>query len=170
MSFLFMFFSWVLPASIYSLQFNDVDNKAQSMSQYQGKKILLVNIATGSTKATQLAGLQQLQQQYGDKVAIIVFPSNSFGHESRSNAEIRQFCQSTYGVTFRIAEKNNVAGVGIQPVYNWLANSSENGVANAVVGGDFQKFLIGKDGGLIGMYASSLPPMDNAIVSAITGD
>lgn len=161
---------FLVTTSIYTLQFQDTDGNTVSMSQYQNKKILLVNIATNGTRVNQLAGLQQLHQQYGDSVVIIAFPSNSFGHEPRTNTEIKQFCQSNYGVTFKIAAKNPVAGTGIQSIYFWLAHTSENGVMNGTVGGDFQKFLIDKNGSLIGVFAPSVTPTDSLIVDALTGN
>ena len=168
-TFLICFLSFFL-ASIYGFQVNDVDGNTINIADYQGKKILLVNIATGSQRVNQLAGLQQLQQQYGDSLVVIAFPSNSFGHESRTNSEIGQFCRNNYGVTFRIAEKKDVTGSGIQPVYNWFAQASENGVMNGIVGSDFQKFLIGKNGALIGVFSPSVNPLDSLITNAITGN
>ncbi|HWR33556.1 MAG TPA: hypothetical protein VN451_08525 [Chitinophagaceae bacterium] len=161
---------FLVNTSIYTLQFQDTDGNTIPMSNYQNKKILLVNIATNGTRVSQLAGLQQLHQTYGDSVAIIAFPSNSFGHEPRTNAEIKQFCQNNYGVTFKIAAKNSVAGTGIQSIYNWLAHASENGVMDGIVGGDFQKFLIDKTGSLIGVFAPSVAPMDSLVVNALTGN
>lgn len=152
----------------YTLQITDVDGNSVNMSSYQNKKILLVNIGTGSPRVSQLAGLQQLQQTYGDSLVIIAFPSNSFANETRTNAEIKQFCQNNYNVTFKIAAKNPVSGTGIQPIYNWLALVSENGVMNGAVGRDFQKFLIGKDGSLMGVFAPSVDPMDAQLINAIT--
>jgi glutathione peroxidase len=155
-------------SSIYSLQFTDLDGVVTNMSSYQGKKILLVNIATGSPRVSQLAGLQQLHETYGDSVVIIAFPSNSFGNETRTNAEIKQFCQGNYGVTFKITAKNPVAGAGIQSIYNWLANVGENGMMDGTVGGNFQKFLINKEGLLIGVFAPSVMPTDPEIINALT--
>jgi glutathione peroxidase len=170
MQFLFLLFSWLLPTSIYTLQFQNIDGVSQSMSQYQNKKILLVNIATGSPKVNQLADLQQLQLQYGDSVVVIAFPTNSFGKETRSNAEIKQFCQQTYGVTFLLASKNPIAGPDIQPIYNWLTNANENGELGDPVRGDFQKFLINKEGALIGFFSGSTRPLDQSLINAITGN
>src|SRR5689334_4918083 len=96
--------------SIYSVHFNNIDGNDQSFSSYEGKKILIVNIATGSQRVNQLAGLQQLHNQYHDSLVIVAFPSNSFGHESRSNSEIKSFCQSNYSVAFTLAEKGSVTG------------------------------------------------------------
>ncbi|MCX6319482.1 MAG: glutathione peroxidase [Bacteroidetes bacterium] len=160
----------VFVTSIYNLQFTDTDGNTVQMSNYQNKKILLVNIATGSQKVSQLAGLQQLQQTYGDSLTVIVFPSNSFGNESRTNAEIKQFCQTGYGATFKIAAKSVVSGTGINPVFSWLSQKTENGSIDAAVVKDFQKFLIDKDGKLIGVFGASVAPLDNQVVNAITAN
>lgn len=155
--------------NFYSLQFSDTDGNTVSMNGFQNKKILIVNIATGNgQRIGQLAGLQQLQQQYGDSLVVIVFPSNSFGNESRTNSQIKQFCQENYGATFRIAEKTNVTGNDVHPVFNWLSAVSENGVMNVTVAKDFQKFLIGKDGSLAGIFSPSVDPMSQEVISAIT--
>lgn len=158
----------MLNSSIYNLQFQDIDGNTVSMSQYQGKKILLVNIATGSPRVSQLAGLQQLHQQYGDSLVVIGFPSNSFGSESRSNAEIKQFCQANYGVTFLLAAKTEVAGQQAHPIFNWLANVSENGVIGVPAQKNFQKFLISKNGTLVAYYVPVVEPTDTSVTEAIT--
>lgn len=154
--------------SIYSLEFQDVDGNTVSMNQFQGKKILLVNIATGSSKVNQLGALQQLHQQQGDSVVVIGFPSNSFDDEGRSNAEIKQFCQSNYGVTFLLASKNPVKGAQIQAVYNWLTNASQNGVMGDSVINNFQKFLISETGNIIGVFGPSIDPMSPEVIYAVT--
>jgi glutathione peroxidase len=156
--------------NIYSLQYTDIDGNQINMSNYQNKKILLVNIATGSEKVSQLAGLQQLYQLYGDSVVIIGFPSNSFAKEPRSNAEIKQFCQANYGVTFKLAAKNSVSGAGVQTIYNWINHVSENGLIDIPINRDFQKVLIGKDGSIQGVFSSSVNPMDSSIQNALLGN
>ena len=165
MSILMFFAFWI--TSIYNLQFQDIDGVSQSMNQYQGKKVLIVNIATGSNKVGQLAALQQLHQQYADSVTIIGFPSNSFGNEPRSNSEIKQFCQSQYDVTFRLASKNEIAGGTVQAIYHWLTTQSENGVTGQAIGADFQKFLIDREGNLVGVFSSKVEPLSPQIVNAI---
>jgi glutathione peroxidase len=154
--------------SIYNFQITDVDNNTINFSDFQGKKILLVNIATGSTNVAQLGQLQQLNQQYNDSLVIIGFPSNSFGHESRNNIEIKQFCQLQYSTSFRLAAKGSVRGSDIQPLYNWLTHQSENGVLSNDVAADFQKFLVDRNGLLIGVFGSEVGPMDSTIQNAIT--
>ncbi|MEI2821812.1 MAG: hypothetical protein V9F02_00020 [Chitinophagaceae bacterium] len=166
---LFMFLtSLVLYTSIYSLSFTDTDGSTVNMSSFQNKKILIVNIATNSPRVGQLTGLQQLKQQYGDSLVIIAFPSNSFGNETRSDAEIKQYCQQNYNVNFFIASKNSVFGLYIQPVYNWLKHTEENGVMDVEIMSDFQKILINNDGNIIGVFAPGVSPTDTSIVSAIT--
>jgi len=154
--------------SIYTIQYNTIDGHAAAFSTCQGKKILIVNIATGSSKASQLEGLEQLNQKYKDSLVIIAFPSNAFGNESRSNAEIKSFCENSYHTTFQLAQKGQVTGPGRQSIYSWLATMNENGVMDAPIVEDFQKFLIDKDGSIIGGFASSVEPMDSLIQSAIT--
>jgi len=154
-------------SSIYSIHFNNVDGVDKNFGLYQGKKILIVNIATGSDNVSQLKNLQLLYQQYQDSLVVIAFPSNSFGKETRNNVAIKQFCQTNFNTSFIIAEKADVTGANIQATYNWLAQLSENGVMNGTVVGDFQKFLINKNGALVGVFASSTDPMSNSIKNAI---
>jgi glutathione peroxidase len=159
----------LLNSSFYSIAITDTENNTIPLSSYQHKTLLIVNIATGdSARTMQLAGLQQLQQQFADSLVVIGFPSNSFGHEPRSNAEIKQFCQSNYGVSFLLAAKGAVQGAGIQPVYNWLAQKTENGAMDSEVRGDFQKYLIDRDGNLVGIFSGKVLPTDNQLVNAIT--
>jgi glutathione peroxidase len=160
--------AFLINTSFYSLQFQDSNGATVSMSQFQGKKILLVNIASESSKVGQLAGLQQLHQQYGDSVVVIGFPSNSFGHEPLSDAAIRQFCQNNYGVTFMLASKNPIAGPVNQPVYNWLTQVTENSVNNDPVRGDFQKYLVSENGTLIGIFSPSVEPVSDQLTSALS--
>jgi glutathione peroxidase len=157
-------------SSIYSINYTTISGVSKSFNAHQGKQILIVNIATNSPDTVQLAGLQQLQQQYGDNLVVIAFPSNDFNHEPRTNAEIAQFCQTNYGATFTIAQKGVVTGVNKQAIYNWLASAMENGIMNAPVMGDYQKFLIDKEGSLDAVFNSSVQPMSNTIINAINNN
>jgi len=156
-------------SSIYSYSFTDVDGNSISMNNYQHKKLMLVNIATSSSYVSQLSQLQQLQQQYADSLIVIGFPSNSFGHENRTNSEIKSFCQSQYGVSFLLASKGSVRGNDIQAIYQWLTRQSENGQFNNEVRDDFQKYIIDANGELTGVFKGNVPPLDNQIISVITG-
>lgn len=157
------------PTSIYSFSITSVDSQQIDFSNFRGKKILLVNIATSSPRANQIGSLQTLYSQYSDSLVVVAFPSNSFGFESRSNAEIKAFCDSEFGTRFYIAGKGDVTGEQRQPIFNWLGNTSENGVASTEVYRDFHKFLIDTDGSLIGLFSHSVDPMDSVIQKAILG-
>ncbi len=151
-----------------SLSYNNTNGNSINMNSYAGKKIMLVNIATGSEKIGQLAQLKQLQQQFADSLVIILFPSNSFGKESRTDVQINQFCQNSYNFAFKIAKKSNVLGPSANNVYKWLAQKSQNGDMDAIVGKDFQKFIISKTGDIIGEFSSKISPMDASITTLIS--
>jgi glutathione peroxidase len=157
-----------LYSSIYSIHFNSITGDDQNFGQYQGKKILIVNIATGSDKVSQIGQLEELYQQYHDSLVIIAFPSNSFGNEPKTNAEIKQLCEGVFHTTFPLAQKGAVMGTNAVPIYQWLASQAENGVMNGTVVQDFQKFLVDKNGALIGVFGPETDPMSTAIREAIT--
>jgi len=159
-----------LLTSFYNLQFQDVNGATINMSGFQGKKVLLVNIASNSSLMNQIGELQQLKDQFGDSLVVIAFPSNSFGNEPRSNAEIQLLCQTTYNSTFIIASKGAVAGTSLLPVYNWLSKAADNGDADLLISGDFQKVLVAKDGSIQGVFSPKLSPLHSSIIQAINNN
>ncbi|MEO7049103.1 MAG: hypothetical protein ABI091_27610, partial [Ferruginibacter sp.] len=156
--------------NFYTLSFTGNNGSTTSMSSFQGKKVMLVNIASGSMYCSQLAQLQQLQQQYADSIVVIVFPSNSFGNENKSDQAIKDLCENTYHSTFVIAAKSDVNGAGINSVYAWLAKKETNGQMNAIIDNDFEKFIIGKDGLVAGAFSSAVSPLDSSIIQVINTD
>jgi glutathione peroxidase len=154
--------------NFYSLSFVDVNGTTINMSSYQGKKIMIANMATGSNRVNQLIGLQQLKQQYGDSLVVILFPSNSFGKESRTDAQIKQFVQTNVGNSLIIASKSNVTGASANSIFSWLASKVQNGDVDGVAGSDFQKYLISKTGNIIGVYSPKVNPTDASIITTIT--
>lgn len=155
--------------SIYTLSPQSVSGGTINFNQYQGKCMLITNVATGSVYAPQLAQLQQLYQQQNGNLVVIAFPSNSFGNEPRSNAQLASFLDSAYGVTFPVAAKCNVAdsSAPIDPVFQWLTTKSQNGVMSSRVEGDFQKYLINKQGQLVGIFDSATSPLGAAMNQAL---
>lgn len=153
--------------SFYSLHITTAGGQDIALSAYQGKKILLVNIAGSSPRAAQLGELHQLKQQFGDSLVVIVFPSNSFNNESRSNAEIRSAIESAYGASFIIAQKASVSGTDIQPVFNWLTKQSENGLSDGNVTTDFYKYLIDRTGNISGAFSPLISPTNTILINAI---
>src|SRR5690606_5484291 len=103
--------------NVYQFAITSIDGKKVDLSQFKGKKLLLVNTASKCGYTKQYAGLQELSEKYGDKVVVIGFPANNFGgQEPGSNDEIQGFCEKNFGVTFLLAEKSSVTGDDISPL------------------------------------------------------
>jgi glutathione peroxidase len=167
----FIGFSSVFTSSIYTKKYTTLSGTQVSMAQYQGKKILLVNIASASQyAAVQLPQLEQLYQLHKDSLVVIGFPSNDFDKEPRNNANLKLLLEKTYRISFpvsvRTGVKDNTAST--HPIYKWLQDKNENGDMNMKVKKDFQKFLIDKDGTIIGIFSTKTSPLDNVIINAIT--
>ncbi|MBD1434760.1 glutathione peroxidase [Sphingobacterium sp. DN00404] len=151
--------------SIYDFSFTSIDGKAVNMSDFRGKSILIVNTASKCGFTKQYKDLQALHEQYGDDLVIIGFPSDNFGgQELDNNAEIQNFCERNYGVTFLLSEKIDVKGDNINPLFKFLT-TQENTDFTGDINWNFEKFLINKDGKLIHRYRSRTNPLDKAIVS-----
>ena len=153
--------------SVYTIQIPASGGGTIHLKDYKGKKILVVNIATGSPFVSQLAGLQSLQEQFKDSLVILGFPSNSFSSESKSDGAIRSFCTTTYKTRFLLARKAAVTGSGKQRLYQWLTNETENGALNGEVQSDFQKYLLDEEGNLVGSFSGKVLPLDPMITAAI---
>jgi glutathione peroxidase len=146
-----------------------IDGEEYPLSQLDGKKVLVVNTASKCGNTPQYEDLENLYKTYGgEKFTIIGFPANNFlSQEPGSNEEIKQFCTSKYGVTFPMMSKISVKGSDIAPVYKWLTSKEENGVMDAPVKWNFQKFMIDENGNLAGMVAPGDSPMSDRIVDWI---
>lgn len=156
------------PTSIYQFAVNDIDGAPLDWNKFKGKKILVVNTASKCGFTPQYKELEALYQQYGNKVTVLGFPANNFaGQEPGSNEDIKQFCSTNYNVTFPMASKISVKGSDIAPVYSWLTQKSQNGVLDAEVGWNFNKFLLDEEGRLIAWFPSKVKPLDNEIVSKL---
>jgi len=151
----------------YKLQ--DINDKEVDLAQYKGKVVLLVNVASECGYTPQYKGLQELYDAYKDKgVVVIGIPANEFGRqEPGSNAEILKFCQNTFKVTFPMMAKVVVKGAGKTPLYEYLTGKDSNPDFAGEVGWNFEKFLVGKSGKVVGRYKSSVEPMSDTIVNAI---
>lgn len=154
-------------SSVYSIQFFTVSGVSKTFSAWQDKKILVVNTASASPRASQLAGIRQLRQQYGDSLVIVLFPSNSFGNEPLADSSLRAYYDSAQLNNCVIAQKQDVKGGNTQAIYRWLTNISDNGDMNFPIGGDYQKYLIGKTGRIEAVFAPSVSPTDPQVTNAI---
>lgn len=151
--------------NIYDFSFKDIDGSSHEMSEFKGKKILIINTASECGFTPQYEALQEVHEKYGEKVVLIGFPANNFGgQEPGSNDEIAQFCKKNYGVSFLMASKVSVKGSDIHPLFKWLIEQ-ENEAFTGPINWNFEKFLINEEGKLIMRYRSATPPNDTAITS-----
>lgn len=155
--------------SIYDFSIKSLDGtKTIHLSDYKGKKMLLVNTASKCGFTPQYADLQQMSQDYKDKLVVIGFPCNQFLRQEPGNAEqIATFCERNYGVTFPLTEKINVKGKEQHPIYQWLCRKENNGVEDVKVGWNFGKFLIDEQGKFIAYFPSKTKPMSPEIISKL---
>ncbi|WP_075558146.1 glutathione peroxidase [Parabacteroides timonensis] len=155
--------------SFYDFTVKTIDGKDFPLSSLKGKKVLVVNVASKCGFTPQYAKLEELYTKYEkDNFVIIGFPANNFlGQEPGSNEEIKKFCTLNYGVTFPMMAKISVKGKDIAPLYQWLTQKSENGVANAKVGWNFHKFLIDENSNWVASYGSPTDPLSEKIVDWI---
>jgi len=155
--------------TFYDFTVTTIDGKPFDLSSLKGKKVLVVNTASKCGNTPQYSQLEAMYKKYGpDKFTIIGFPANNFGgQEPGTNEEIKQFCSLNYGVTFQMMSKISVKGKDIDPLYKWLTNKDENGVIDAPVKWNFQKFMIDENGNIAGMVAPGEKPDTEKIVDWI---
>lgn len=152
--------------SIHSFKVKSIDGGQIDFSKYKGKKILVVNTASKCGYTPQYESLQKVYAQYKDKLVIIGFPCNQFGgQEAGSNEEIVDFCQKNYGVTFPLADKVEVKGENAAAIYQWLTQKAKNGVLDASIGWNFNKFLLDENGKMIAYFPSNVKPESEAILN-----
>jgi glutathione peroxidase len=146
-----------------------IDGKEVDLGQYKGKVVLLVNVASECGYTPQYKGLQELHQKFGeDGLVILGVPSNDFGkQEPGTNAQILEFCKSTYKVTFPLFEKVAVKGESKVPLYQYLTSKDTNPKFAGEVGWNFEKFLIDRQGRVVGRFKSGVEPTSEPLVSAI---
>ncbi len=150
--------------NIYAFKVKALNGSEIDFSSFKGKKILIVNTASECGFTPQYEALQKLYTEYKDKLVIVGFPCNQFGGQEPGSAqEIQTFCKKNYGVTFPLAEKIDVKGNNIAPIYKWLCNKSENGVLDATITWNFNKFLIDENGKLVAYFTSKVKPTDDEI-------
>ena len=144
-----------------------LDGKEQSLTDYQGKVLLLVNVASECGLTPQYRGLQDLYTRYHDKgFEVLGFPANNFGaQEPGSDQQIAQFCEANYGVSFPMFSKISVKGADIHPLYAELTGMP------APIGGEvqwnFQKYLVDREGKVVARFDSATVPDDATLVGKV---
>jgi glutathione peroxidase len=151
--------------SLYDYSAISIDGNATKLSTCQGKVALVVNVASRCGFTSQYAGLQELYTKYKDRGFVVLgFPSNDFGQqEPGTETEIKQFCSSKFGVSFPLFSKIQVVGASKDPIYTFLTKST----GGAEVGWNFEKFLVNRQGLVVGRFLSGVRPEDAALVADV---
>lgn len=154
--------------SIHSFKVESIDGGIINFADFKGKKILIVNTASECGYTPQYKELEVLYNKYKDKLVVVGFPANNFGQqEPGSNTEIKTFCQKNYGVSFPMAAKISVKGADIAPIYRWLTQKQLNGVLDAEIKWNFNKFLLDENGRIIAKYDSGTNPLSENITGKL---
>ncbi|MYZ44818.1 glutathione peroxidase [Schauerella aestuarii] len=157
--------------SIFDFSVRGNDGTQVPLATYSDRVLLVVNVASKCGFTPQYAGLERLYRAYRDTgLTVLGFPCNQFGHqEPGSDEEIKQFCETSYDITFPIFAKVDVNGDDADPLYAWLKSSKPGLLGTEAIKWNFTKFLVGRDGTVIKRFAPTDTPesMTPAIVAAI---
>ncbi|MGA0019681.1 MAG: glutathione peroxidase [Steroidobacteraceae bacterium] len=150
--------------SIYEMTAKDIEGRELSLASLQGRVLVVVNVASRCGFTPQYAGLEALQRQYGDRgLTVLGFPCDQFGHqEPGDEAEIRNFCQTQYDVSFPMFSKIEVNGAGAHPLYAYLKSQAKGVLGTEAIKWNFTKFLIDREGRVVKRYAPQDKPEDLA--------
>jgi len=145
----------------------DINGKPVNLSDYKGKILLIVNVASYCGYTKQYAGLEEIYKKYKDKgFEILAFPCNQFGEqEPGTNEEIKNFCSFKFDVTFKLFDKIDVNGKDKSPLYSILTDNEVTGKAD--IKWNFEKFLIDKNGNVVARYTSKVEPNSEELISVI---
>lgn len=154
--------------SVYEFKLTNIDGKETSLSEFQGKVLLIVNTASECGFTPQYEGLQATHEGYSDDGLVVMgFPANNFGgQEPGTDDEIKKFCKVNYGVSFPMFSKISVKGDDQHPLFTYLT-SAENPDFTGEIKWNFEKFLINKQGKLIHRFRSDVKPQSDEIKKAI---
>ncbi|MCA8994836.1 MAG: glutathione peroxidase [Planctomycetaceae bacterium] len=155
-----------VPAPL-DFKMTSLEGKEVNLADYQGKVVLMVNVASKCGATPQYAALESLHEVFADKGLVVVgFPCNQFGkQEPGSAAEIREFCSSTYDVKFPMFSKIDVNGEEAAPLYKYL--TSEESGHPGKIRWNFEKFLVDRSGKVVARFATSVAPDSDEVVAAI---
>lgn len=154
--------------SLHDFNLKTIDGEALPLQTFAGKPVLVVNVASKCGLTPQYEGLEKLHEELSAKGLVVLgVPCNDFGaQEPGSEADVKAFCTTNYGVKFPMASKIAVLGDAKDPLYAWLTTASEK---KGDITWNFEKFLIGKDGQIVGRFGPKTPPNDPALRAAIDG-
>ncbi len=155
--------------SIFEIELPRLDGRPARLSEYEGKVVLAVNVASKCGFTPQYAGLQALNERYSDRGFLVLgFPCNQFFNQEPGNAEkIQEFCSVNYGVTFPLFAKLDVKGGHQHPLYEILSEAADDSGKAGNVKWNFEKFLVGRDGRVVRRFRSKVTPEDPTLTAAI---
>jgi glutathione peroxidase len=159
-----------MQSDINNIEVKDMGGKTINLSDYNGKVLLIVNVASECGYTKQYAGLQEVYEKYNPQgFEILAFPCNDFGgQEPGTNEQIQNFCSSKFGVTFKLFDKIKVLGDDKSPLYERLINNSVTEKGD--VKWNFEKFLISKDGKIVERFRTKVEPTSDEVISAIENE
>ena len=150
-------------ADLYAIRMESLQGNMIDFSQYRGKNLLIVNTASKCGYTGQYKELQQLHEQYHDKVTLLAFPANNFWwQEPGSNEDIASFCETNFGVTFQMFKKISVKGNDKHPLYGWLERQS-----GQLPTWNFCKYAIDAGGKVVGFFGPKVSPLDKKIIDLV---
>jgi len=146
--------------SLYDFEAQSIDKQPVALSRYKGQVMLIVNTASACGFTPQFAGLEKLHKTYGEQgLAVVGFPCNQFASQDPGDeAQIANFCQKNYGVSFQMMSKVKVNGDEAHPLYQWLTAEAPGILGSKGIKWNFTKFLVGRDGRVIKRYAPQDAP------------
>jgi glutathione peroxidase len=155
--------------TVFDFTLNSIDGQPAPLSNFKGKVVMLVNVASRCGYTPQYAGLESLYEKYKDRGFVIVgIPANNFGgQEPGTNQEIKTFCTSKYKVTFPMMAKVSVKGSDITPLYQFLTDKTVHPETGGEIGWNFTKFLVGPDGEVIARFDSKVEPESPEVTAAV---
>ena len=165
---MFSFFSKVTAVSnstAYDFEFSSIDGNLIKLSQFKGKVVVVVNVASRCGYTPQYDDLQTLWSEYKSKNLVVLgVPTNNFRQEPGTNKEIKDFCETNFGITFPMTEKTNVIGTNSHPFYKWARKDFGIG---AIPKWNFHKIIIGKDGKVASTFSSITSPSSKKFINTI---
>jgi len=155
--------------TLYDFSMRSIDEQNVALSEYKGKAVLIVNVASFCGYTYQYEPLEKLYEKYKDQgLVILAFPANDFGaQEPGTDEEIKEFCSSKFSVTFPLFSKITVKGEDQHPLYKWLVSGDGNDALKGEVRWNFEKFLIDKNGNVVKRYRSGDEPLEDPMISDI---
>ena len=150
---------------VYDFEFNSIDGNKIKLSDFKNKVLVVVNVASRCGYTPQYEGLQMLWSNYKNKNLVVIgVPTNNFKQEPGNNKEIKDFCETNFGINFPMTEKINVIGKDAHPFYKWARKN--HGIA-AIPKWNFHKIVIGKNGKVIDTFASFTKPTSGKFLNLI---